>query len=433
MKITSIWVKDFGPFQELKIDLLPGRVDDRADVVLITGPNGSGKTSLLMALSAAFGSSATQNPQSSADLGHRLRGTSRVSFQFDGDESGEIWFPANEGPFGFSAGYTKPDGMLGWKGGFGVYDSEGKLQIRLNPDPRSTRPSFLFDASRTTRAAGSLTIGGSTDHAIGRELTTRFSGSPETGAFERWVAETKTKHALALADADVENAKRYADSLLIIEGAIADLTGSSFALKVLREPELAVVATIAGVDVHLHELPDGLRSSLAWIGDLIRRLHLIANGSRVNPRETEFFCLIDEIDAHLHPGWQRSILHIAERMFPNAQLFVTTHSPYVIQSAVDACVVRLGPNGELLSVEGPQSGRSIRAVSEEILGVDKSYSIDMETRLTAFDELKAQVLLGEAPFDDLDAEANKLAAEGGDLDRAMRVSIEETKRKLSAR
>jgi predicted ATP-binding protein involved in virulence len=145
----------------------------------------------------------------------------------------------------------------------------------------------------------------------------------------------------------------------------------------------------------------------------------------------EFFLLLDEIDVHLHPAWQRSILHIVEKLFPHAQLFITTHSPYVIQSATDACVVRLGSKGELLGIEKSQAARSIWSVADDILAMDEGFSVEMVARLQKFDVLKGQVLQSKAEFSTLDALANELAAENGELDRAMRTHIDEVKRKLS--
>ena len=60
----------------------------------------------------------------------------------------------------------------------------------------------------------------------------------------------------------------------------------------------------------------------------------------VDPLTLPIIVLVDEIDAHLHPAWQRKILHIAERLLPNAQIIVSTHSPFVVQGANDPRVIK---------------------------------------------------------------------------------------------
>ena len=65
------------------------------------------------------------------------------------------------------------------------------------------------------------------------------------------------------------------------------------------------------------------------VGDLARRL-AIANDGRVDALSGSGIVLIDEIELHLHPAWQRDILPRLMATFPNVQFFVTTHSPLVL-------------------------------------------------------------------------------------------------------
>ena len=70
--------------------------------------------------------------------------------------------------------------------------------------------------------------------------------------------------------------------------------------------------------------------------------------------------LIDEIDAHLHPSWQREIGPWLTKLFPKLQFIVTTHSPYVCQTAVQGSVWALpapGSDAQLHRLEGEQLTR----------------------------------------------------------------------------
>ena len=57
---------------------------------------------------------------------------------------------------------------------------------------------------------------------------------------------------------------------------------------------------------------------------------------------SEGVVLIDEIDCHIHPRWQKNILPSFKELFPNCQFIVTTHSPYIISSVNDSEVIQIG-------------------------------------------------------------------------------------------
>jgi predicted ATP-binding protein involved in virulence len=85
-----------------------------------------------------------------------------------------------------------------------------------------------------------------------------------------------------------------------------------------------------GVDIPVRQLSDGERGSLALVLDLTRRLAQ-ANPELGDPAaEGPGVVLIDEIDLHLHPRWQREIVGSLPAAFPGLQFIVTTHSPQVI-------------------------------------------------------------------------------------------------------
>lgn len=79
------------------------------------------------------------------------------------------------------------------------------------------------------------------------------------------------------------------------------------------------------------QLGYGYQSMLSWIVDLCKRMFERYPDSN-NPLEESAIVLVDEIDLHLHPKWQRDIISFLSKAFPNIQFIVTTHSPLVIQS-----------------------------------------------------------------------------------------------------
>ena len=81
--------------------------------------------------------------------------------------------------------------------------------------------------------------------------------------------------------------------------------------------------------MELAQLSDGYRNSLALVLDFARRL-VQANPNWPNPLEAPGILLIDEIELHLHPGWQQTIIPGLRSAFPNTQIIVSTHSPAVL-------------------------------------------------------------------------------------------------------
>lgn len=79
------------------------------------------------------------------------------------------------------------------------------------------------------------------------------------------------------------------------------------------------------------QLSDGYKTLLSLVIDLAIRMAL-ANPESEKPLQSEAVVLIDEVDLHLHPEWQRRVVGDLLRTFPNTQFLLTTHSPYIIES-----------------------------------------------------------------------------------------------------
>lgn len=83
----------------------------------------------------------------------------------------------------------------------------------------------------------------------------------------------------------------------------------------------------------LNEMSDGYKNTLSMIGDIAYRMAVLNPqlGERIL-EETSGIVMIDEIDLHLHPEWQQTILQDLQSIFPKVQFLVTSHAPAVINS-----------------------------------------------------------------------------------------------------
>ncbi len=158
----------------------------------------------------------------------------------------------------------------------------------------------------------------------------------------------------------------------------------------------------------LDQLSDGERSILAIVADLVRRLSL-ANPAIDNPLEGAGVVLIDEIELHLHPTWQRNIIEKLRATFPNIQFIATTHSPFVIQSLRPGELINLDP-GEF----GNFPGKSIEDIAA-MMGVEvpqrsERFLAMVRAAEQYYDALESAVEAAPAELAALKAQLDELSA-----------------------
>jgi len=128
-------------------------------------------------------------------------------------------------------------------------------------------------------------------------------------------------------------------TLNALEQAVTEFLGCSN-LRV-DEKKKTLLIEKSGVTLDVKQLSDGQRGVLALVLDLTKRL-AEANPYLENPaKEGKAVVLIDELDLHLHPKWQRTIVDQLTRTFPNCQFIATTHSPQIISSVAPENVILL--------------------------------------------------------------------------------------------
>ncbi|NOR56098.1 MAG: AAA family ATPase [Sulfurovum sp.] len=142
-------------------------------------------------------------------------------------------------------------------------------------------------------------------------------------------------------------------------------------LRVTRIPTPHMLVEKNGETIRLDQLSDGEKNMIAMIGDISRRLSM-ANPRMENPLEGDGIVLIDEIDLHLHPLWQRVIVSKLTEVFSNCQFIISTHSPQVLSHIRAEHIFILQPEKDDVSITKPAEsyGRSTDRQLEDILGVE---------------------------------------------------------------
>lgn len=148
---------------------------------------------------------------------------------------------------------------------------------------------------------------------------------------------------------------------------------------------------VNGTKVSTLALSDGYRSVLALAGDLVWRL-IEAFPESDSPLEERGVVLIDELDIHLHPTWQRKIATWLRTVFPNIQFIVATHSPMIAAGAgKDAITYTVKQNNgeiDIVRVENIAFKSVDDILQSEAFGHVSTYSPDAEEALAAYLHLK---------------------------------------------
>jgi predicted ATP-binding protein involved in virulence len=173
---------------------------------------------------------------------------------------------------------------------------------------------------------------------------------------------------------DVENEELrddpdYRDERLeAVRKAIYSLLGEEFSKLRVRRSPLRMTVTKQGQELIVNQLSEGEKNLLALAGDLARRL-AIANPGLADPLQGSSVVLIDEIELHLHPKWQREIIPALTRTFPNCQFIVTTHSPQVISEVKPEGIYILEATSEGIIARRPDSsyGRDSNRILEDLM------------------------------------------------------------------
>ena len=351
---------------------LPLQLDARLNVFV--GMNGAGKSSVLDATAillswlanrikrpTASGRSITEsdirNREQTANLELRLT---------DAGQSFE-WKLAKA-----RRGYSRQDSASGL---VGATEKAQMIQASMAESGGNTDiPLFAYYPVNRAVLDIPLRIRGRHDF----DLLSAYDGSLTSGAsfrtFFEWFRERE----------DLENENRkYQDQgikpdgfpfpdrqLEAVRRALEQFMPDFSNLRVRRNP-LRMEVEKLGQPLTVNQLSDGEKCLMAMVGDLARRF-AIANPVRDNPLEGQGIVLIDEIDLHLHPQWQRMVVPRLLAVFPNGQFLISTHSPQVITHVQPDNLFLLHlRDGRLFCSQPAESyGKTVERVLEDLMGIE---------------------------------------------------------------
>ncbi|MFO0039059.1 MAG: AAA family ATPase [Synechococcaceae cyanobacterium] len=366
MRIDCLRLKNFKGFKERELLFHP-------QFNLVVGENGTGKTSLLDALSIAAGSWFLGIP--GVDTRHIRQEEVRLeAFEAEAVTTWESQYPCA----------VEADGLvleqrLRWNRalhsprGRTTYCRAREIKALATENSRAVREGTpvslplisyygtgrLWNTPREqAKVSGPPTIGSNNGESRLDAYKTSVDTRLSVRALTLWIARQSW---LAFQQGGVET-----NTYQAVRRALLSCVPGAENLHFDAKLGEVVVRFRNGVHQPFMNLSDGQRSMLALVGDLAQK------AATLNPHlgehvleETNGLVLIDELDLHLHPTWQRHVIEDLRNTFPKLQFVCTTHSPFLIQS--------LRSGEELLMLEGQPTASlgdlSIADIAEGIQGL----------------------------------------------------------------
>jgi len=354
MIVTRINLANLRVFKSAEFHFRPG-------FNLIVGVNGVGKTTLLDALGVSLSAFVSAS--------NDIRGRSKL---FSDDD------------IRVGADALNVDGSVS------IGDQERRYFLRkpkkqVHGDPR-TMQSFVadiqIDVSGNELGGRPLAVLFSTKRAVSSRRAP--SKRAAAGGVDAAFADAFASRELRLREFGnwirAQNVLRgewpaAAGMLAACEDAVARFLPDYTNLRLIDEGQPQLCIDRDGTTIPVRQLSDGERGSLALVLDLTRRLAQ-ANPELTEPTsQAEAVVLIDEIELHLHPKWQRQIVHNLTAAFPRCQFIATTHSPQVI-GEVQHDRIQIIANSEVYSPTHSFGVDSSRVLEEIVSATPRTEEVD---------------------------------------------------------
>lgn len=420
MRIKSLQLNNVGVFENELIEFKPCPDKKKAEIHIFTGTNGTGKSTILKAMVAAFENVGINSKEeilcvkdtnSFSRYLREMNDTCGATLNVHSIEDFEIKYSGCPQGANHLHLLSKDTETL---------SAYRKTLLKDKIDKSNYFIFCLFAYS------GNRFINLSTDSQesilhLNNPLhdSLEFNKKPNSAFFiDKWLETSLLKESYAKKEYLEKHGKIFSNILKKLEIAIGEIIGMDVRIKMDEKTLNEPVFLYDSVEHNLDVLPDGLKSILSWLLDLCMRLGKLQWQTDVPVFERSIVLFLDEIEAHLHIEWQRKILPTIQKLFPNAQIFISTHSPFVVNSVDDAWVYNLEVekgNAKVRKVELSQDGKSFTNVLRNIFGVKETFGMAVEKDLKTFRTLMIKALdktISVKEQKELDSLAKKLADQG---------------------
>lgn len=346
MRVARLELTGVGPFEAAVFEI-PEPTSGTGELVLFEGPNGCGKTTVVQALAVLIGEGQEDLSPPSAVFRARFRAGGRALLRAEHEDGwyGAEWEPAH--------------GLL--RNG-----SQGPHLLSLS---RRQWAAFAYQGHQATPIVA--TKGPSEIQATPLRSALAFGADPASAHFGQLLVNLDQEVAKAFREAHradiAPERKREMEQLALSRQKMLDEIARALSEALDRRVTFEVPVGkhapsifLDGESIPLELLGEGMRSTFAWLADLLVRLHRIAwEDVQRSPLEQDFWLILDEIDESLHPTMQARIFPALRKLFPQARIYATTHSPFVVASVGEGVIFPIRPDRDH-KVRGPVKARALR-------------------------------------------------------------------------
>ncbi len=378
MKIRSLTLKNIGVFEDETISFPKKQDKDLAEIHILTGQNGTGKTTILQAL--ASGMDFRDNSPNRVYKNEKLH-IQLIRKAVNSKGLIEVEFSTKQ------KFIAKVNNVL-----MGFQHKEFKHIYPL------VFGAFAYSGYRFIENQENINIKEESNYNPLKNALEFYKTYDNDYTLNQWLANTISKRSFARDEGNEEKAILINRNIKNLEQVIEAIIKKPIKFEPFYEGGIKIVANIEGKKLDFDLLPDGLRSIISWLGDLIMRMDALKWKDDLPIFEREFILFLDEIEVHLHPSWQRKILPVVQKLFKNAQIFITTHSPFIVNSVDGAWIYDLELNDGKVFCKKPmlsKTSNSIDFILRKIFDVPEKYGKTTQEPLDKFYENRTKIMNGE--------------------------------------
>jgi predicted ATPase len=205
-----------------------------------------------------------------------------------------------------------------------------------------------------------------------------------------WIKDARSRN---------ENPQQYERLLRDFFSVVSQLTtGTRIEFKEVKAQTNEITIVTDDGELPIEALSQGMTSLIGWVGILLQRLYEVyGTDEDSDPKQRYALVLMDEIDAHLHPAWQQSLIRKLGKIFPNVQFIATTHSPLIVGGMKPEQIVRFARDEDdkvvtYKVVEEMTLGRADQILASDLFGLQSTITLneDLEVLMEEYHELLAK-------------------------------------------
>lgn len=327
MKLRTLHIRNIGPFKEASLDFLSDsaeKAEQTQPVTIITGMNGAGKSIVIDAIRAAFSGGKVLERNIVANEENFLI---EMELEYDGSSHQVSTSSLKDGYIQAAVDYKTVEKPLTY--GYGISDKAH---------------GWVIDYWSAKSPTDSFRISNMTQIEHRNVMKGVMSGMKSNMDLVNFICQTDYLRTSEMPE-EKELGRMMYDKLKEIMQAC--LENGTF--KYVRRSDLTPIVEQNGVELSLEKLSSGNLFLLEHLLLLLCKMYSVAVLNKLKASEISDIpglLLIDEIETHMHPKWQKKILGIIHRFFPHIQIILTTHSPFVVASIEGAriftCVPQTG-------------------------------------------------------------------------------------------